>query len=741
MTVISSASSTINRVPGLSGDESPIQPEAKRPKPMASPPFPSGSALTVARAVNASSPVLFALDRLNQAKIDPAGRASIKTGIELQSRGSQVPRWQEQDTQVSNLQAAIQGKLGGLPPLEGAFKQHVEGFYGDGHRRSELNKAVPALLAETARQDQGLSEKGRGAVLGLASNDKRFVAVVPSINGYPAKNALFVSERSNFTSRPASDAGNDSIDAGDQPLGQTPGVLVLFDDKGKVDYRELNSQQDAFDLLADPQAAKQLLPHFSHEAQTARTSSNQSRGVPDVFEAFEKGRKGELDTFAFSVEAPKQPSDAASYLTTFGEAYGPENLGDALADYNLGLAKQDGTALLASTADLGLEEFGDILKQVNVAAAIFAPVQAAAPLVEEAEIVAETAELAKATAPEVTEQPAAELEIGKDVSTTQMEPQTLTAGEEVGRKPTTGNGFFNPPKRLPDGRIGYPASPDKPVKWNGAQADGASVMPEKATSPAANSPSVDPNGNPTSGSSTVADEQPMMTGGRTEQAPEQTRPVSNKSAGLQITEHELALDTEKGVFLPKDLSKFKIEVKDGKISWEDATGKRVTSGKIRFVIDSNNDIYVSDVNTESELFRSGKNAENVDASPTLPLRPRLHHGSLVGDEWPIYAGRAEVSDGVIISLNNHTGHFAQPRSTLENVFAIFEAKGVDVKRAKELWFDGRYYNPENLDEFLTLQVPLKDRPNAELFGIYPDSTANRADISPSQYREQVGLVQ
>ncbi|MCY1740774.1 hypothetical protein [Ensifer sp. SL37] len=396
----------------------------------------SESASTVGRAVSASSPVLFAIAKLNEAKIDPAGKASIKTGTDLKSHGYQAPRWQDQHAQVSNLQAAMAGKLGGLAPLEGAFRDHVDGFYGNTQRRSELNKAVPKRLAETARQDPALSKAGRDAVLGLASNDKSFVAVIPAINGYPAKNALFISERSNFTAKAPSKHGSDSVDAGGQPLGQRPGVLALFDAKGNVAYHELNNPEDAFNLLSDPQAARQLLPHFSQTAQSARTSSNQSRGVPDVFEAFEQGRKGELDSFAFGIETPKQASDAGSYLTGFGASYGPGALGDALADYNLLIAKEDGKALLASTTDLGLETFGDLLKQVNVAAAFTGPLQAVTPPpLEEVEIAAETAAVAEAAVQDVAPEAAAELEVGEDLATASNEATTVTG--EDGSEPLT----------------------------------------------------------------------------------------------------------------------------------------------------------------------------------------------------------------------------------------------------------------------------------------------------------------
>ncbi|MCY1740899.1 RNase A-like domain-containing protein [Ensifer sp. SL37] len=455
--------------------EGPVRPDGKRPKPMAASQSPSDSALVVAGAVKASSPVQFVVDQLRAARIDPAGKTSIKTGIELKSHGYQAPGWDEQDSQVSNVQAAIQGQLKGVPPLDVPFREHLEAFYDDPHLRSKLNVAVPKLLTETAPQAQGLSEKGRSTVLGLASGDRNYIAVVPAINGYPAKNALFISERSNFTAEPLSTVGNNNVDAGGQPLGQTPGVLVLFDTEGKVNYRELNSQQDAFDLLSDPRAARQLLPHFSHAAQTARTSGNQYRRVPDVFEAFEKGRKGELDNFAFSIETPKQASDAGGYLQARGKpydpnnggegkSYGPENLGGALADSNVYIGLEDGIPLLASKADLALGAASDLLKKVSVAAAIAAPVSAATPLLEEAEVAAETtAAAATRGAASAQEAAAAELKVAEDLASTQ--PQAVPAEEGLETGAITPKGFFNPPKRVPDGRLGYLASPDKPIKW------------------------------------------------------------------------------------------------------------------------------------------------------------------------------------------------------------------------------------------------------------------------------------
>lgn len=217
--------------------------------------------------------------------------------------------------------------------------------------------------------------------------------------------------------------------------------------------------------------------------------------------------------------------------------------------------------------------------------------------------------------------------------------------------------------------------------------------------------------------------------------------TSKQPKELHITQHELDTDIKEGVLVPNDLSQYKVIVDaDGKIAWRDLNGRLANNGDVRFVIHKNGEIYMGDVKTENEVFREGINAENEDASPTRPLRPRFHHASLVGNEWPIYAGRAFVSNGVILYLNNHTGHFAQPKSNFDEVFPIFEEKGIDVRRAKELWFDGNLYDPKNSDAPpFKLKTPLKDNPNAQAWHIFNDSNVGRVGISPNVYREQVGI--
>jgi hypothetical protein len=195
---------------------------------------------------------------------------------------------------------------------------------------------------------------------------------------------------------------------------------------------------------------------------------------------------------------------------------------------------------------------------------------------------------------------------------------------------------------------------------------------------------------------------------------------------LYLTQHELDEDMRRGVLIAP-ISSFRLCVKEGgTIAWRCLNGELRDSGEFRFVIDQNDEIYASDKHDESET-----------GSPTYPHRPPFHHASLVGDAWPKYAGRGTAGKGFIVFMNNHTGHFCQPKSTFDRVFPIFEKAGADVSRAKAAWYEGKLYSPSNPDKVMTRVAPLCNHPEGKFFGIYNDANVPRSDLSPRQYRARI----
>jgi hypothetical protein len=195
---------------------------------------------------------------------------------------------------------------------------------------------------------------------------------------------------------------------------------------------------------------------------------------------------------------------------------------------------------------------------------------------------------------------------------------------------------------------------------------------------------------------------------------------------LHLTRKELDADVKNGVLFPP-ISQFQLNVEaSGTVAWRRLNGSLTNAGTFRFVIDQNNRIFASDVKDEKETN-----------SPTFPRRPPFHHGSLVGSTWPKYAGRGAAAQGFVIILNNHTGHFVQPKSTFDQVFDVFQNAGVDVHRARAAWFEGVIYATFDPNRVMTRMVPLRSHPAGATFGIYENSEPRRTDLSPHQYRSRI----
>ncbi len=201
---------------------------------------------------------------------------------------------------------------------------------------------------------------------------------------------------------------------------------------------------------------------------------------------------------------------------------------------------------------------------------------------------------------------------------------------------------------------------------------------------------------------------------------------------LFLTQHELEQDEASGALILNNLDDYALQVEDGgRVSWyspdESPHPQMINTGDFRFIVNKNGRIFAAPIRSETE--------RDV---PTFPLRPRFHHASLVGDEWPVYAGRAHAVNGEIYYINNHTGHFAQPKSDMPGVFEAFERQGAHISRAKEFWFKGHLYNPFKPDAPPTVMtLPLKDNPNGNLWGVYEDSQVTRTNLSPSEYRRRL----
>lgn len=198
---------------------------------------------------------------------------------------------------------------------------------------------------------------------------------------------------------------------------------------------------------------------------------------------------------------------------------------------------------------------------------------------------------------------------------------------------------------------------------------------------------------------------------------------------LSITTHELEADVREGVLLFDDVSGFILQSDDnGRISWRNLDNEVVNTGDVRFIITRDNTIFIGDVASELEKDL-----------PFLPARPRFHHASLVKNEWPVFAGRASIVNGEVYMITNHTGHFAQPKKDIPEIFKSFEDNGVNVNKAKDLWYKGKFHNVNNPGaEPTQLNRPLKDNPNARMWGIYDEiPDISRSSISPEEYRKSV----
>jgi hypothetical protein len=195
---------------------------------------------------------------------------------------------------------------------------------------------------------------------------------------------------------------------------------------------------------------------------------------------------------------------------------------------------------------------------------------------------------------------------------------------------------------------------------------------------------------------------------------------------LQLTRRELDSDIKNGVLFPPT-SEFRLSVDaSGTVAWRRLDGSLTNTGTFRFIIDQNKTIFASDMKDESETN-----------SPTFPRRPRFHHASLVGSTWPKYAGRGFAGKGWVVILNNHTGHFAQPKSTFDQVFDVFQDAGVDVQRARAAWFEGVIYFNFDPNRVMARMAPLRSHPEGATYGIYEDSDPVRSDLSPNQYRSRI----
>jgi hypothetical protein len=203
---------------------------------------------------------------------------------------------------------------------------------------------------------------------------------------------------------------------------------------------------------------------------------------------------------------------------------------------------------------------------------------------------------------------------------------------------------------------------------------------------------------------------------------------------LYLASSEFKRDKKGGAYFPPSREYFRAQLaQGGQVNWRRFNGKMVDTGEFRFVIDIDGTIYLSDLNDELDRDYADKTRRYPG-----PARPRFHHGSLIGDEWPAFAGRGWAGKGYITLLNNHTGHFRQPRSTFEKVFRCFEQKGFDVRRAKELWYEGNVYLPQNPNKVaFTLHEPLSIFTGDicdKIYGVYSDSEYTNAGISPSDYK-------
>ncbi|MCA7955785.1 hypothetical protein LGM43_36775, partial [Burkholderia seminalis] len=202
-------------------------------------------------------------------------------------------------------------------------------------------------------------------------------------------------------------------------------------------------------------------------------------------------------------------------------------------------------------------------------------------------------------------------------------------------------------------------------------------------------------------------------------------PGPGRYGELTVVRKEYELDLREGAFLPTNIEDYRMRIlKDGTVRWRRLSGAMVDTGNFRFVINESG-IYASDI--DDELTGYG----------------RFHHGSLVSNSWPTYAGRGYAEEGKIYFLNNNTGHFRQPRSRIGDMFWVFLTNGVDVSYPMDLWYKGRMWlpDPKNPDiPYRDLQTPLKDRSDLSMFKIYNDSDPDRIDKTPGEYRSGVNRM-
>jgi hypothetical protein len=200
------------------------------------------------------------------------------------------------------------------------------------------------------------------------------------------------------------------------------------------------------------------------------------------------------------------------------------------------------------------------------------------------------------------------------------------------------------------------------------------------------------------------------------------------TAPLLLTKREFYLDFKEKFLTVDNLEDYKLKInKDGRITWRTLNGKLVNTGKFRFIIDAKNTIYAANIEATAKT------------ETKTTARPRFHHGSLVGESWPLYAGRAKAMDGEICLLNNHSGHFAQSKKYIDAIIKLFEEKGASTAKAKALWYAGFEYNSTHrAGQDIGIPLKYKQFPYhqdlSRHYGIYQNTAPERMTLSPEEYR-------